>query len=195
MTATTRLSALLVLAALTAAASAQQPITLKGHKGWVGGVAFSPDGETLATAAADGTVKLWHVGSGEVRRTLAGHKGHVTTVAFAPDGQTLATGGFDRAVRLWNVADGRQTKLLRGGIGEVLDVDWSPDGRLLASGAAGKLRLFSSALEPAAMSPELGDWVHGACFLGPDRVAAVTHLGGVHRLDAATLKPAATAAP
>jgi hypothetical protein len=56
-------------------------MTLKGHKAAVFGVAFSPDGQILASASADHTVKLWTAASGELRATLAGHTDEVLGVA------------------------------------------------------------------------------------------------------------------
>jgi WD40 repeat protein len=44
--------------------------TLTGHTDWVYGVALSPDGAKLATASADGTVKLWHTGENRLVATL-----------------------------------------------------------------------------------------------------------------------------
>ena len=62
-----------------------------GHAGAVGSVAFSPDGQTLASVSGDRTIKLWRVSDGTLLRTLW-HTGGVTSVAFSPDGQTLASG-------------------------------------------------------------------------------------------------------
>src|SRR6187551_513088 len=70
--------------------SAQEPIlraTLKGHKGCVVSVAFSPDGKTLTSASYDGTLKLWEMTTGKERATLKGHRGCVGSVAFNPDGK------------------------------------------------------------------------------------------------------------
>jgi tetratricopeptide (TPR) repeat protein len=63
-------------------------------------VAFSPDGQTLASASWDNTVRLWRVADGQELRTLTGHTSYVYSVAFSPDGQTLASAGDD-TVRLW----------------------------------------------------------------------------------------------
>jgi WD40 repeat protein len=76
---------------------------LKGHKGWVSSVAFSADGQTLASGAYDKTVLLWDVQTGQVIRELKGHKGWVSSVAFSTDGQTLASGAYDQTVRLWDL--------------------------------------------------------------------------------------------
>jgi FOG: WD40 repeat len=56
---------------------------------------FSPDGETIATASSDNTVKLWNL-QGQLLHTLASHEDRVYSVAFSPDGQTIASGSYDK---------------------------------------------------------------------------------------------------
>jgi WD40 repeat protein len=62
----------------------------RGHTDQIQWLDFSPDGRTLASAAHDGTVRLWDVAAGEERRAFAPKVGPLHHVAFAPDGLTLA---------------------------------------------------------------------------------------------------------
>jgi WD40 repeat protein len=110
-------------------------------------VAFSPDGSLLASAGADGVVRLWRVTTGAEVRKLTGHTGWVYGVAFSPDGSLLASGGDDGVVRLWEVTTGA-VRRLTGHIGAVYGVAFSPpDGTLLASAGFtdGSVRLWEVA--------------------------------------------------
>src|SRR5207245_6877219 len=80
---------------------------LEGHRGWVSSVAFAPDGQTLASASADQTVKLWSVAKGKLLPSLQGHADIVSSVAFAPDGKALVTGSYDKTARLWDLCANR----------------------------------------------------------------------------------------
>src|SRR5262249_53338725 len=59
------------------AASGRQVLALKGHTSYVYSVAFSPDGQRLASASADQTVRVWDAASGQPVRVLKGHTGQV----------------------------------------------------------------------------------------------------------------------
>src|SRR5262249_6979804 len=91
----------------------QELRTLKGHTGWVEGVAFIPDGGLLASCSTDRTVKLWDVATGKELRTVKGHRGGVEGVAFSPDGARLASASTDGTVKLWDVATGKELRTLQ----------------------------------------------------------------------------------
>jgi WD40 repeat protein len=132
---------------ISAATAARVALTgkLAGHASTVAGVAFSPDGQTIATASQDGTVKLWRAADGKVLRTLQGADG-MTSVAFAPDGQTLAAGSKDKTVRIWRMSDGQPVRTLAGHSYMVQSVAYSRDGQTLASGSLdGTLKLWRAA--------------------------------------------------
>ena len=97
-------------------------------------VSFSPDGNTIASAGWDNTVRLWDVVSGNLIHTLTGHTGRVESVSFSPDGNKIAAGGYDNTVRLWDVASGTSIHTLTGHTDGVGSVAFSPDGNSIASG-------------------------------------------------------------
>jgi WD40 repeat protein len=106
-------------------------------------VAFSPDGETLAGGSILGTLYLFDVRTGEVRKSWKAHDERIPAVAFAPDGRTLATGAGDNLVKLWNPGTGRLLGTLKGHTHRLVAVAFNNDGsRLLSTGHDGTVRIW-----------------------------------------------------
>lgn len=117
--------------------SPQLTTFLHGHTSYVRGVAFSPDGKTLASGSDDGTIILWDANTFQpIGQPLIGHTYQVSSVAFSPDGQKLASGSFDGTIILWDVLTHQPIGYpLKGHTHVVLTVAFSPDGKTLASGS------------------------------------------------------------
>ena len=128
------------------------PSSLATSAGSVYSVAFSPDGHTLASGNADGTVGLWDVAdrahphllgqllSADPTETTGGGPAAVLSVAVSPDGHTLAASDDNGDIELWNVADPVRPHLLSQALNEevggrpVQSMAFSPDGHTLAAG-------------------------------------------------------------
>src|SRR5215510_262010 len=110
-------------------------LTLKGHIHIVDSVAFSPDGNRLASGSADQTVKLWDAVAGQELLTLRGHGDRVLSVTFSPDGRRLASGSVDRTVKVWDAVSGKELLTLKRHRDAVSSVTFSPDGKKVATGS------------------------------------------------------------
>ena len=108
-------------------------LSLNDHQDTVTCVAYSADGERLASASYDGTAKIWDVQGGRVLHTLRGHGDQVTGAAFSPDGKHLATTSADRTAKIWDAATGSELFTLKGHANRVTSVTFSPDGKSLAT--------------------------------------------------------------
>lgn len=100
---------------------------------FVADLAWSPDGQMLALAHAEG-VSLWSGGfGGKPDLTLEGHEGPVKGLAFSPDSHFIATGSADTTVRLWMTSNARRLSITREHTDAVNCVLFSPTGSLLVS--------------------------------------------------------------
>lgn len=107
--------------------------TLRGHKSYVLGVAFSADGARLASRSADKTVRVWNVGDGKLVFEHPGTGAGLGDLAFSPDGALIATPGEESAVVVLDSFSGAVRWQLRGHAACVRSVAFSQDGNWLAS--------------------------------------------------------------
>jgi WD40 repeat protein len=110
---------------------------LLGHGARVTGLAWSPDGQRLASASEDQTARIWST-DGTTIAVLRGHRGAVSGIAWSRNGKLLATSSRDGTVRLWN-PNGTAGAVLPAGHAPVTCVAISPDGARIASGDADRI--------------------------------------------------------
>ena len=110
----------------------------------VPGLAWSPNGRTLALGGADARIRLVAVATGRSVRTLVGHTGDVGALAWSPDGRHLASASADATVRLWDAGNGKLVRTLTQPA-PVTSVVYSPDGRQLVAGLDGSIAWWDAA--------------------------------------------------
>jgi len=82
--------------------------TFVGLKDRAQSVAFSPEGNYIASVSSDNPINLWEVSTGVLVRTFEGHEDEVLSVCFSPDGKYIASGSSDGTIRLWDVKFGKE---------------------------------------------------------------------------------------
>lgn len=129
---------------------------MQGHTDSIWSVAFSPDGQTIASSGGDSTDKLWSVSTGQCRQTFQTSIPMVRSIAFSPvsvvSSQILATIGQDHAVNLWDINTACCLKTLPRHHVHTLAVTFSPQGNILAC----------SSRADSVIS--LWDWSNGECL-------------------------------
>ncbi|PHH54594.1 Vegetative incompatibility protein HET-E-1 [Ceratocystis fimbriata CBS 114723] len=140
--------------------------TLEGHDDSVCSVAFSNDGQRLASGSWDSTVKIWDATSGACLQTLEGHGNTVFSVVFSNDGQRLASGSSDSTVKIWDATSGACLQTLEGHRYSVDSVAFSNDGQRLASGSWDSTVNIWDATSGACLQTleGHGDWVNSVVF-------------------------------
>jgi WD40 repeat protein len=130
-------------------------ISIHAHNVWA--LAFSPDGETLATGSADETIQLWEVVSLEpVGDPIQGHEGGVTSLAFSPNGEVLASGGLDAEILLTDLGSRQRVgPPLTGHTDVINSLTFSPGGDRLVS--------VSHDSNVFLWNMEISDWIEMAC--------------------------------
>jgi WD40 repeat protein len=112
---------------------------LRGHSDRILSVAFSPDGQILASGSADRTIRLWHPQTGKLTKILQGHRSWIWGIAISVDSKFLASGSYDHTVKVWDLESGECLQTLQGHPSSVLAVRFSHDGKTLFSSGYDKL--------------------------------------------------------
>jgi len=160
--------------------SARKVVKLVGGSDWVLSLAFSNDGQRLASGGYDGAVRLWEVPGGkkllEIAATLPPPANSpalpinvVLSLAFSPDGKQLAIGGTDEQIHLFNTSDGKLARSIVGHTGSVTGLAFHPSGTVLASCSKDRtVRLWNPINgQPLTAKPLEGHtaWVQGVVFV------------------------------
>jgi guanine nucleotide-binding protein subunit beta-2-like 1 protein len=119
---------------------------LKGHDGWVTGLATTSEApNTLVSSSRDKTALVWNlsregdfVGQGQPRRALKAHSHFVQDVVISSDGQFGLTASWDATLRLWDLNTGKTTRRFVGHTKDVLSIAFSADNRQIVSGSRDK---------------------------------------------------------
>jgi len=113
----------------------QEIRSLQSHEAGIcveGCLAFSPDGQWLASGSWDHSIKLWEVSTGKMLITLKGLEDLILSIAFSPNGLLLASGSADNTVKLWEVSTGQLLASLKEEGIWVSAIAFSPEGQMLA---------------------------------------------------------------
>lgn len=106
-------------------------------------IAFSPDGQFIATGDANNQVCLWHIEDSQILQSFRGHSDWVRTVRFSHDGAMLISGSDDQSIRFWDIESGGCCEVLSEPLSRAASLDLSLDGCLLvSSGDEGSVYLW-----------------------------------------------------
>jgi WD40 repeat protein/serine/threonine protein kinase len=150
-------------------------LRLMGHDGPVRSVAFSPNGQLVASGSDDNAIRLWNIATGEISQVLRNHSGAVHSVAFSPNGKFVLSGGQekkDNQIRLWNLAGYQEVRVLHATVlagqdeDAVLSARFSPDGRQIVTASRDR----TASLWDVASGNRLRQFEEGHEFLATSAV-------------------------
>ncbi|EER08932.1 conserved hypothetical protein [Perkinsus marinus ATCC 50983] len=170
----------------------KQFLTLYGHQLPVLTVAFSDDGQLLASGSADKNIKLWHPKFGNCLHSLRAHESSVTSIAWLPQTHYLASvGKVDGLLKLWDCDRSEEITSFPGHNGDVWSVACDADGALLASGGADRcIRLWKRSDEQMFIEEEQEEALDRQLEEETAREAAVVTMARPTRRTMETVKSA-----
>ncbi len=158
-------------------------VTRVMHSAAVNAVAFSPDGQWIASAGCDkmnepgycngGLVQISQAATGNPVARMSSHEKEVNVIAFSPDGRWLVSGSDDNTARVWEVATGREVVSVTHQWGGVNVVAFSADGQWILSSARDAARVWNAATGEEVVSVTHDLWVETAA-LSPDGLRLVS---------------------
>jgi small GTP-binding protein len=158
--------------------------TLQGHTGTIRRIMWSPDGQALASASADHTIRLWDGETGTLLATLEGHTEEVNSVVWSSDKSTLISGSDDQTIRIWDTANGIERRSLKWQASIVRCLAWSEECQTLAAGTEnGKIWLLNLQGEShTQMDGSHSRPVYDLAWSPDGRLLASASMGGTARL-------------
>ena len=139
-----------------------------GQSWSISGLAFSPDGKWVASAASDQPPQIWDVSStsGKPHCSLQTNRDYITTLAFSPDSGSLATGSVGGTLRVWDVIKcSALPTSFRGHGNAISELAFSPNGKELATSSWDKTaRIWDVATGKEKVSFDLDTSVNGIAF-------------------------------
>ena len=104
----------------------------EGHTDIITALVFNPDGQWLASASFDKTIRIWDVTQKRGTAILRGHTDWVSDIAFSPDGKFLVSTSADGTVRIWDTTIWKTVKVMSIKNTKALDVAYNPQGNVIA---------------------------------------------------------------
>jgi WD40 repeat protein len=118
---------------------------IPGRLGGVMSLAYTPNGDAIASGSVDNTIRLWSVRQrdfGALIRTFTGHRFSILSLALSSDGQTLVSSSEDSTIKVWDTNTGQLRFSISSGI-KAYGVAISPDGNILASSNNSEIKLWN----------------------------------------------------
>jgi WD40 repeat protein len=154
-------------------------LILSGHKAWVMAVAFSPNGQLIASGSNDQTIRLWDVETGQCLKTLRGHNSRVQSLVFSEDSQIIASGSNDTTIRLWDIETGECLQVLQGHYRRILSICFNVKyGLIISSSEDETIRFWQIDTGDCVRVLEIKvNWMY-AMKMSPDNETLVTASDG-----------------